>query len=92
MTIAAVNALCSRIPWCKPAVLESVLEPALEIAREGREGRRMLGTQRRKHERSVCAAREKCRPCRPGQHRQAPWIACASGTSTRPMSPSTVTR
>ena len=43
MTIAAVKALCSRIPWCEPAVLESVLELALEIAREGREVRR-IGT------------------------------------------------
>jgi DNA integrity scanning protein DisA with diadenylate cyclase activity len=43
MTIAALRALCSRIPWCEPAVLESVLELALEIAREGREGRR-IGT------------------------------------------------
>ena len=40
MTIAALKALCSRISWCEPAVLESVLELALEIAREGREGRR----------------------------------------------------
>ena len=43
MTIAALKALCARIPWCEPAVLESVLELALEIAREGREGRR-IGT------------------------------------------------
>ena len=43
MTLAALKALCSRIPWCEPAVLESVLELALEIAREGREGRR-IGT------------------------------------------------
>jgi len=43
MTIAALKSLCSRIPWCEPAVLESVLELALEIAREGREGRR-IGT------------------------------------------------
>ncbi|HEU4891716.1 MAG TPA: diadenylate cyclase [Vicinamibacterales bacterium] len=43
MTIAALKALCSQIPWCEPAVLESVLELALEIAREGREGRR-IGT------------------------------------------------
>ena len=43
MTIAALKALCSRISWCQPAVLESVLELALEIAREGREGRR-IGT------------------------------------------------
>jgi hypothetical protein len=35
MTIAALKALCSRIRWCEPAVLESVLELALEIAREG---------------------------------------------------------
>jgi len=43
MTIAALKTLCARIPWCEPAVLESVLELALEIAREGREGRR-IGT------------------------------------------------
>jgi DNA integrity scanning protein DisA with diadenylate cyclase activity len=43
MTIAALRTLCSRIPWCEPAVLESALELALEIAREGREGRR-IGT------------------------------------------------
>ena len=43
MTIAALKALCSRISWCQPAVLESALELALEIAREGREGRR-IGT------------------------------------------------
>jgi DNA integrity scanning protein DisA with diadenylate cyclase activity len=43
MTIAALNTLCSRISWCEPAILESVLELALEIAREGREGRR-IGT------------------------------------------------
>jgi diadenylate cyclase len=43
MTIAALKKLCSQIPWCEPAVLESTLELALEIAREGREGRR-IGT------------------------------------------------
>jgi diadenylate cyclase len=43
MTIAVLKALCSRVPWCEPAVLESSLELALEIAREGREGRR-IGT------------------------------------------------
>ena len=43
MTIGAVQALCSRIHWCPAAVLESCLELALEIAREGREGRR-IGT------------------------------------------------
>jgi hypothetical protein len=35
MTIAALKALCSRIPWCEPPVLESVVELALEIARGG---------------------------------------------------------
>lgn len=43
MTIAALKTLSSRIPWCEPALLESALELALEIAREGREGRR-IGT------------------------------------------------
>jgi hypothetical protein len=43
MTIAALKALCERIPWCAPAMLESALELVLEIAREGREGRR-IGT------------------------------------------------
>jgi diadenylate cyclase len=43
MTIAALKKLCSQIPWCEFAVLESTLELALEIAREGREGRR-IGT------------------------------------------------
>ncbi len=43
MTIAALRTLCAQIPWCDPAVLESALELALEIAREGREGRR-IGT------------------------------------------------
>jgi diadenylate cyclase len=43
MTIAALKTSCSRMSWCEPAVLESALELALEIAREGREGRR-IGT------------------------------------------------
>jgi diadenylate cyclase len=43
MTIAAVKALCNQIPWCDSTVVESALELALEIAREGREGRR-IGT------------------------------------------------
>jgi diadenylate cyclase len=43
MTIAALRSLCAQIRWCDPAVLESALELALEIAREGREGRR-IGT------------------------------------------------
>jgi len=43
MTIAALKKLSSQIPWCEAAVLESTVELALEIAREGREGRR-IGT------------------------------------------------
>ena len=43
MTVAAVKKLCDQIPWCEPGVLESTVELALEIAREGREGRR-IGT------------------------------------------------
>ena len=43
MTTAAVRTLSAQIPWCEPTVLESALELALEIAREGREGRR-IGT------------------------------------------------
>jgi diadenylate cyclase len=43
VTIAALKTLCSRIPWAEPAILESAIELALEIAREGREGRR-IGT------------------------------------------------
>jgi len=35
--------LCRQVPWCAPRVLESTVELALEIAREGREGRR-IGT------------------------------------------------
>lgn len=44
MTLSAVfEKLCDQIPWCQQAILESTLELALEIAREGREGRR-IGT------------------------------------------------
>jgi diadenylate cyclase len=43
MTITALQALSAQIPWCEPALLESTVELALEIAREGREGRR-IGT------------------------------------------------
>lgn len=43
MTIAAVEKLCAQISWCEPTVLRSTVELALEIAREGREGRR-IGT------------------------------------------------
>lgn len=43
MTTAVLKTLCGAIPWCDPAVLEQTVELALEIAREGREGRR-IGT------------------------------------------------
>lgn len=43
MTMSVLEKLCCRIPWCQQAILESTLELALEIAREGREGRR-IGT------------------------------------------------
>jgi DNA integrity scanning protein DisA with diadenylate cyclase activity len=43
MTVATVRKLCGQIPWCEPSVLEPTVELALEIAREGREGRR-IGT------------------------------------------------
>jgi DNA integrity scanning protein DisA with diadenylate cyclase activity len=43
MTTSALEKLCRQIPWCHRAILESTLELALEIAREGREGRR-IGT------------------------------------------------
>ncbi len=43
MTIAILKELCAVIPWCDPAVLEQTVELGLEIAREGREGRR-IGT------------------------------------------------
>lgn len=43
MTIAVLKRLCGAISWCDPAVLEHTVELALEIAREGREGRR-IGT------------------------------------------------
>ena len=35
--------VCARVPWCRPAVLNALLELTIEIAREGREGRR-IGT------------------------------------------------
>lgn len=43
MTIDVLKKLCGQIPWCELAVLEPTVELALEIAREGREGRR-IGT------------------------------------------------
>ena len=41
MTTATLKKLCAQIPWCDATVLESTVELALEIAREGREGRRV---------------------------------------------------
>ena len=41
MTTATLKKLCEQIPWCDAGVLESTVELALEIAREGREGRRV---------------------------------------------------
>jgi len=43
MTGAIIRNLCERISWCDPTVFEATVELALEIAREGREGRR-IGT------------------------------------------------
>jgi DNA integrity scanning protein DisA with diadenylate cyclase activity len=43
MTSAVLKKLCSAVPWCAPGILEQTVELALEIAREGREGRR-IGT------------------------------------------------
>jgi hypothetical protein len=43
MSIAVLKKLCGQVPWCELAVLEPTVELALEIAREGREGRR-IGT------------------------------------------------
>jgi DNA integrity scanning protein DisA with diadenylate cyclase activity len=43
MTIAVLKKLCGAVSWCEPDVLEATVELALEIAREGREGRR-IGT------------------------------------------------
>lgn len=37
------DSVCSRVPWCRRDVLNAVLELGVEIAREGREGRR-IGT------------------------------------------------
>ena len=43
MTATTIDKVCANISWCEQPVLESTLELALEIAREGREGRR-IGT------------------------------------------------
>lgn len=41
MTFATLKKLCDQIPWCDSEVLQATVELALEIAREGREGRRV---------------------------------------------------
>ena len=41
MTTAALRKLCDQIPCCDANVLTATVELALEIAREGREGRRV---------------------------------------------------
>jgi len=33
--------ICAEVSWCRHDVLEATLELAIEIAREGREGRRV---------------------------------------------------
>ena len=43
MTLAILKDICDRVGWCDRSILESTVELALEIAREGREGRR-IGT------------------------------------------------
>jgi diadenylate cyclase len=40
---AIFDNVCARLPWCRPEVMNALLELAVEIAREGREGRR-IGT------------------------------------------------
>lgn len=41
MTPFSFDTICDRIPWCRRDVLASLLQLAVEIAREGREGRRI---------------------------------------------------
>ena len=43
MSSSIFNSICSRVERCRREVLDAVLELAVEIAREGREGRR-IGT------------------------------------------------
>ena len=54
--------------------------------------RDLRGTQRRKHECRVGGAREQRRARDLMRHRHTPWTTGATGTSTRPTSPSSVTR
>jgi diadenylate cyclase len=43
MAISIFEKICADVDWCRPEVLDATLELAIEIAREGREGRR-IGT------------------------------------------------
>jgi len=43
LVAAIFDAVSGQVPWCRQDVLERLLELAIEIAREGREGRR-IGT------------------------------------------------
>jgi diadenylate cyclase len=43
MTVSILDKICAEIAWCRPEVVNATLELAVEIAREGREGRR-IGT------------------------------------------------
>ena len=36
-----VDLICSKVPWCRREIFESTFALALEVAREGREGRRV---------------------------------------------------
>lgn len=36
-----VDLVCSKAPWCRREIFESTLALAVEVAREGREGRRV---------------------------------------------------
>lgn len=38
---SVLDALCSRVPWCRREILAATLELTVEIADEGREGRRV---------------------------------------------------
>src|ERR1051325_7572533 len=41
MASLIVKVVCSKAPWCEPEILESLLDLAVQIAHEGREGRRV---------------------------------------------------
>lgn len=41
VTLSLFAKVCSEAPWCRRDVFDAVVELAIEIAREGREGRRV---------------------------------------------------